>query len=214
MIVNVWLGLRTTAQNAISTRLNWDEESQGEYTGPVSDRDAKVFRYMGDRGSKQRLFKKATISGGQYTLWSLDFDDNLARVKTEIDRLTADYTTQIRVVGAWDHADGAQIGTELTYDTRIVTKTWSVLNPDYDPNEFLEDGTTPNPAFDDRFVLRITGDVEEEYITGSTGTPTYPIPATQLLKFMPDVWNGTAYEAASILADVNLSAGQAPRSFV
>ena len=213
MTVNVWLGLRTTAQNAISTRLNWDEEFQGEYTGPISDRDAKVFRYMGDRGNKQRLFRVATISGANYALWSLDFSENLSQVKTEIDRLITENPTQMRVLGAWHHDDGRQVGTELVWDTRTVTKTWSVLNPDYDPNEFLEDGTTPNPDYDPRFVLRITGDVEEDYITGSTGTPAYPLLSlAQFIKFMPDVDDvGTR---PTDLSDINLSAGQAPRVFI
>ena len=206
MTVNVWLALRTTAQNAIVERLNWDEEAQGEYTGPISDRDARVFSYMSDQANKQRLFKTATISGGDYKLWSLDFEDNLQLVRQEVDRLVAENPTQMRVVGAWQWDDGRQVGTQLVWDTRTVTKTWSVLNPDYQPDP-------EEPNFDDRFVLRVTGDVEEDYISGSTGTPTYPLLAkTQFLKFMPDV--GDPPVTATELANVNLGMGQAPRSFI
>jgi len=204
--VNVWLALRTTAQNAIMERLNWDEEAQGPYTGPVSNRDAKVFRYMSDQANKQRMFKTATIAGGQYKLWSLDFDEDLQLVKQEIDRLVDENPTQMRVVGAWWWDDGRQVGTQLVWDTRIVTKTWSVVNPDYQPDP-------AEPDYDPHFVLRITGDVEEEYISGSTGTPTYPLLAkTQFLKFMPDV--GDPPVTATELANVNLGMGQAPRLFI
>jgi len=204
--VNIWLGLRTTAQNAIMERLNWDEEAQGPYVGPVSDRDAKVFRYMSDQANKQRLFKTATISGADYKLWSLDFDQNLPLVKQELDRLTAENPTQMRVVGAWWWNDGRQVGTQLVWDTRIVTKTWSILNPDYQPDD-------QEPDYDPRFVLRVTGDVEEEYVTGSTGTPAYPLLAkAQFLKFMPDV--GDPPQLATELANVNLGQGQSPRLFI
>ena len=208
--VSIWLGLKTTAQNAISTRLTWDEESQGPYTGPISDEDARVFRYMSDRVVKQGLFKTATFSGGNWKLWSLDFDENLPKIKTELERLMAENPTQMRIVGAWWWEDGAQVGTENVYATRIVTKTWSIVNPDYQPDPEL-------PLFDDRQRLSVTGDVEEEYVTGHTGTPAYPIPAAQALKFMPDVWNGddpATYSAATELADVNLGMGQSPRTFI
>jgi len=53
--------------------------------------------------------------------------------------------------------------------------------------------------------------------TGNTiGTPTYPINQTQLLKFMPDVWNGDeppTYSPATELTDVNLIQGQTFRRF-
>jgi hypothetical protein len=46
-----------------------------------------------------------------------------------------------------------------------------------------------------------------------TGDPLYPINATQLLKFMPDVWDGPVLVPATELADVNLIQGQKPRRF-
>lgn len=205
--INLWIALRPTAHNAITTRLNWDVATQGQYTGPITDRDAKVFSFMSDRGVKQRMFKVATISGNNYRMWSIDFDEKastLQKLRNELDRIMVDHPGQIYVIGAWFWDDGRQAGTELTYDTRTVTKTWSELNPDYQPDPEL-------PDFDDRFVLRITGDVEEEYISGYTGTPVYPIPTVQLLKFMPDV--GEPPVPATELSDVNLGQGQAPRVF-
>ena len=52
-----------------------------------------------------------------------------------------------------------------------------------------------------------------------TGTPTYPINETQLLKFMPDIierdqdGNVTSTTPSLVLTDVNLLQGQNPRRF-
>lgn len=56
----------------------------------------------------------------------------------------------------------------------------------------------------------------EDHSQGTTGTPLYPINETQLLKFMPDVWNGDdppTYSAATQLTDVILTQGQSHRRF-
>ena len=209
MMVDVFLGLRQDAQSAVKTRLNWDEESQGEYSGPVTNRTAKVFSKMQDRAVRLNLFKKPNLGGNDWNLWIVSFAESptlLQVLQDELDALTAAYPSQFVIAGAfrWNPGDIAcrQVGTQLTIDTRIVSKTWSILNPDYQPDD-------QEPNFDDRFVLRITGDVEEEYVSGSTGTPTYPL-HPQLLQFMPDV-DGLP---ATVLADVNLLQGQPPRSFV
>jgi len=204
VIVNVWIGLRDDAQAAILTRLRWDEETQGPYTGPVTDRQHKLFSYMHDRENTQRLFKQATFGGRVWTVWSVYFDlpgNILQLVKAELDQMLVDYPTQFVVMGAW-HWEGNQVGTEHVYSTRIVTKTWSILNPDYQPDPDL-------PAFDDRYTIRVTGDVEEEYVSGHTGTPIYPM-HPQILKFMPDV-DGLP---ATVVTDVNLGQGQVHRNFL
>jgi len=111
MIVNVWLALRDDAQSAINTRLDWDEETQGEYNGPVTDRQAKVFQLMADRANIQRLFKTDTIGGREWTLWNVYFNESsdiLLKVKTELDQLTVNYPTQFVIAGAWLW-DGTQV---------------------------------------------------------------------------------------------------------
>jgi len=204
---NIWLALRDDAQDKVKERLTWDTESQGEYSGPVTDRSAKLFRYM--QQHKEKLFRAPTLGGRVYTVWSITFSvhtDAAQKIKDELDFLIATYPTQVFVTGAWRWEEGdmacRQIGTQLVISTRIVEKTWSELNPDYQPDPL-------EPDFDDRYVLRVTGDVEEEYVSGSLGTPTYPL-HPQLLKFMPDVNELPATE----LADTNLLMGQPPRNFL
>ena len=206
---NIWLALRDDAQDKVKERLTWDTESQGEYSGPVTDRSAKLFRYM--QQHKEKLFRAPTLGGRVYTVWSITFSvhtDAAQKIADELDFLTTTYPTQLSVVGAWrwDQGDAVakQVGTELVWDTRIVEKTWSVKNPDYQPDD-------QEPNYDPRFVLRVTGNVEENYVSGSTGTPTYPL-HPQLINFMPDV--GDPPVPATELTDVNLLQGQPPRSFI
>jgi len=208
MLAEVFIALRDDAQTSIVERLQWDEETQGEYTGPVGDREYKIFRYMQNRVERQKLFKTPDIGGNVWHLWAIVFESNLPAVQVELDYLAATYPNRIIIAGAfiWNWGDMAcrQAGTQLVIDTRTVTKTWSVLNPDYQPDP-------AEPNFDDRYVLRITGDVEEEYVSGHTGTPTYPIhPNT--IDFMPDV--GEPPVPATELVDVNLLMGQPPRNYL
>ncbi len=111
MIVNVWLALRDDAQSAIVTRLNWDEGSQGEYTGPVPDRTARLFQKMADRANVQRLFRVATLNSRQWTLWNVYFNEKvgvLQKVQDELDGLATDYPNQFIIAGAW-HWNGDQV---------------------------------------------------------------------------------------------------------
>lgn len=201
---NVWIALRQEAQVAIRERRGWDEEVDGPYTGAVTDREARLFHYMSDLENTERLWKKATINGKEWTIWNVTFTESLPAVKIELDKLLADRPNHVKIISAWKW-DGSQHGTEHVFDTRIVTKTWSVLNPDYQPDD-------QEPDFDPRFVLRITGDVEETYISGHTGTPLYPRPISLnlFLRFMPDDVDGNP---ATAPADVNLLMGQSPRQF-
>ena len=207
MKVELALALRDDAQALIIERLKWDEET--EYTGPVTDRTNRLFSYMQDFTQRQKLFKTPLINGNIWTLWSFMFDESgdvLQLVQDELDFLTTEYPNHIIIAGAFTFEVGdlacRQVGTQLVIDTRTVTKTWSVLNPDYQPDP-------EEPDFDDRYVLRITGDVEEEYVSGHTGTPTYPI-HPRLIEFMPDAEGVPATE----LADINLMFGQPPRNFL
>ena len=167
MFVNLWLGMRKTASEVVKTRLNWDDST--EYTGPITDREYKLFKLMADQEVVEGRFKVAIIGGNQWVLWTIGFEkplNVLQKVQDEIDALLLKYPTQVYVGGAW-FWDGRQVGTQFDAEGNL------------------------------------------------TGTPTYPIPA-QLLKFMPDVWNGDdppTYSTATVLADEHLSLGQSPRDF-
>lgn len=177
MFANVWIAIREEAQAAIIERLRWDDEL--EYTGPVTDREHRLFRYMADQDTVQKLFKTSTAGGKVWTLWSVNFTESLPKVKIELDQLLADRPNHVAILGAWRH-NGSQHGMEPVYSTRTV------------------DG------------------IEETYVSGYGGTATYPVNQTQLLKFMPDVWNGDeppTYTAATQITDVNIMAGQALRDF-
>jgi hypothetical protein len=239
---NIFLGVRQEAHGLIKTRLQWNEDTDGPYSGPVTDREHKFFRYAVDHANTQRLFKTSRIAGKDWTLWNMVFTEKLSKVKEELDNLLLERPDHISVVGAWQ-ATGEQFGTEHVYSTRTVTKTWSVRNPDYQPTEFndkpnpayqpiefdelgeprpdydprsdIPDTNSPRADYDPSFVLRITGDVEEEFISGHTGTALYPVPTNALLKFMPDKRDedGNVTGPATELTDVNLILGQSPRSY-
>lgn len=118
MIVNIWLGISDAAQDVVLEALRWDEESQGQYTGPLTRRQRRLFEYMQDETTRRRLFKKPTLAGTVYNLWSFDFDDEkdtLQLVKDELDGLIAQYPNQIAILGAW-RMDGRQIGANYDQD--------------------------------------------------------------------------------------------------
>ena len=121
MLVNVWLGIRDDAQTAINTCLDWDDST--EYSGPVGDREKKIFKAMSDHAVVQRLFNKATINSTLWNLWTVYFDepkDILIKVKNELDYLEATYPSQFVIAAAW-HWDGRQVGTQ--YDEGVITGT-------------------------------------------------------------------------------------------
>ena len=116
MLVNVWLGIRNDAQTAIEDCLDWDDSA--EYSGPVGDREKKIFQAMSDRAVVQRLFNKATINSNLWNLWTVYFDepkDILIKIKNELDYLEDTYPTQFVIGAAW-FWDGRQVGTQYTYD--------------------------------------------------------------------------------------------------
>ena len=111
MIVNVWLAIRDDAQGAVITRLNWDEETQGTYSGPVGDREHRIFKAMADRAEVQRLFEKASINSNLWNLWSVTFDEtksDLNEIADELDYLALTYPNQFIIGGAW-FWDGRQV---------------------------------------------------------------------------------------------------------
>ena len=119
MIVNVWLAVRDDAQALIVTRLRWDESVDGAYSGPVTDRQAKLFGLMADRATvhRLRLFRVDTDTK-DWTLWNLYFNESaniLQKIQDELDQLAIDYPNHLRIVGAW-HNDGRQVGTQFNRD--------------------------------------------------------------------------------------------------
>jgi hypothetical protein len=207
--VNVWIALRDDAQSAIVTRLQWDEESQGPYTGPVEDRTAILFTRMLGGAEVQRLFRVATLGGRQYTLWNLYYQDRgsvLQVVQDELDQLAIDYPSQFIIAGAWiwDHSLACrQVGTQLDIQERTVPRESRYRNPDYQP-------IPEEPNYDPQKWIYEMRDTLETYVAGHTGTPTYPL-HPQLIELMPDVDDvGTR---PIELSDINLVAGQPPREF-
>lgn len=111
--INVWLALSTTAQDIVIESLRWDEEAQGDYTGPLRNRSRRLFEYMQDEVARRRLFATATLQSIDYNLWSIDFFDEgsvLQDIRDEIDFLIAEFPNQIAVLGAWDIRTGQQVG--------------------------------------------------------------------------------------------------------
>jgi len=70
--------------------------------------------------------------------------------------------------------------------------------------EWVEDRTMS-------MALQVGTEWTDETQTATTGTPVYPM-HPQILKFMPDV--GDPPVPATVLADVSLGMGQAPRRFI
>lgn len=136
MIVNLWLALRDDAQALIKTRLNWDEESQGPYTGPVTNRQFKLFRLMADLDVVGRLFRLDNDGSNDWNLWSLffDFETNvLQKIQDELDALVAEFPNHVKIVGAWNYDTGAQVGYPL--HARILEFIHDVVTHDSDGNE-------------------------------------------------------------------------------
>ena len=202
---NIWLALRADANTIVRNYLSHDEAVDGEYTGPVVDRAGRFFRYMADQEVVSHLFRVPNVSGNDYHLYSISFsndDYTLGQIRDEIDWVVTTYPTQVFILGAWKWT-GEQYGTEHVYTTATESVTYSRLNPDYQPDD-------QEPNYDPVRVIRVTEDQEVTRITGMTGTPIYPIHA-RTIDFMPDVDDvGTR---PTELSDVNLLAGQAPRSF-
>ena len=147
MTVNVWLALRDDAQALIKTRLEWDEEKDGEYSGPVTDRQVKLFRLMHDLENTQRLFRVDNDGTNDWTLWNIYFDfpkDVLLKVKDELDQLIIDYPNHIKIIGAW-RWDGTQVA-DYPIHSRILELMPDVVTYDSDGNELSR--TRPTVASD------------------------------------------------------------------
>lgn len=154
MFINVWMAVSDAAQNVIIEALRWDEESQGQYSGPLTRRQRRLFEYMQDETTRRRLFKKPTLAGTTYNLWSIDFNDDaetLQLVRDEIEGLMAQYPSQIAVLGAW-RKDGRQVGASYDQDGNRTSEAAYPL-----PNflwRFMPDDAGGNPTATSNADLR------------------------------------------------------------
>ena len=155
-VFNAWIAVSDTARTRIVERLTWDEETQGAYDGPVTQAQYRLFSYMQDRRSREALFKRPTIGGREYILFSVDFDGDevpLASVRQTIDDLIETYPNQIAVMGAWRVDDGRQVG--ATYDENGVITSDGPYPPHAQLFQFMPDDPdgTPNPTVRDVNIL-------------------------------------------------------------
>ena len=113
----------SAAANAVVARLrhNFDD---GPYTGPITNREAKLFRYMSNRANVQTLYSESTIQGKKWVLWTLGFNERgsvLQKVKAELDALVAKYPNKVAIVGAWHIEFGKpfsrQVGTQYKIES-------------------------------------------------------------------------------------------------
>lgn len=175
MNVNVWIVMSATATSVIRTRLLWDEETQGEYTGPVTNTEYLIFRKMAHFSNVERMFKRPTIAGKKRHLFSLNFTAS-AKAQNALDYIAANRPNHFIIVGAW------------FWDSRQVGTQWEL-------------------------------DIDGERTGNTVGTPLYPI-HSKLIDFMPDIiehdsdGNVISTTPATVVTDVNLLQGQAPRKFI
>ena len=113
-LVNVWLAMSATATNAIRTRLQWNAEEQGEYTGPVTDTEYRIFLKMADFVTVERMFKRPIIDGKRRHLFTLNFAAT-AKARTALEYIEANRPGHFNIAGAW-WWDSRQIGTQWELD--------------------------------------------------------------------------------------------------
>lgn len=213
MLINIWLATSENLRDIARESLRWDEETQGDYTGPLRRRSRRLFEYIQDEAARSRLWDNPTLQGTVYFLWSIDFDDDavtLQLVEDEITHLGTQFPNEISILAAWKR-DGAMVGCQL-----VLTE---VPNPDYTgepqfiPNPDF-DNDPESPTYDPRPTIRNPAYVPE-FITerSQTGTPRYPLP-NFAWRFLPNpLPDGTVPSSNADLVDLNLLYGQSPRVF-
>ena len=188
MLTNIWIG--------ISQDFAFPADDPENDTD-LQAKNRETLAKCGDIDVIPGLYSSPGGGPNQQSLYCLLYDLPTDRdLEIALERFQSENPGNTSILGAWYVNDGAGVGTEPVYSTRTVTKTWSILNPDYQPDP-------EQPNYDPRFVLRITGDVEETYMSGYTGTPLYNI-AGNVNLFMPPPGD---------LRDVHLYGGQTPRFF-
>ena len=145
MKVSVWVAISATGTTAIRERLSWNEETQGEYSGTITDTEHKIFQKMHDVATVQAMFKKPTIAGKSWRIFSLNFEAS-SKAKEALDWIAENRTGHFYVMGAWWY-DGRQVGTKFVYDEEGIQQFDEVI--------------------EDEIVISSTPQ--------TTGTPVYPV---------------------------------------
>lgn len=128
--VNVWLAMSQQALDQYRAK-----RTQGdEYSGPMDDLTYKILDKMSDTDVVQGMFKKPTIGGKTYHLFSLYLSGS-ARVAQALDYITEKWPGHIIALGVW-WMDGRQAGTEFTYS-----------DPDPETGEVVVTGVTGTPVY-------------------------------------------------------------------
>jgi hypothetical protein len=163
MQVNIWIALRNGAHIAIKERVQWDEDRDGPYAGPVPNWVGRMFETIADRATVEKLFRRDRVWFSQgavwrdWDLWSLNFDEsreNLQLLGEKLADLELAYPSMVRVVGAW-WWDGRQVGTRFDANGDVVgTPTYPL---DARLIEFMPDlddqGTRPTEMGDVNLVF-------------------------------------------------------------
>ena len=164
MQVNIWIALRTNAHAVIKTRLFWDEETQGAYSGPVPNWVARLFEQIANRADVEKLFRKDRVWLTQgavwrdWNIWSINVDENkesLQLLGEKLSDLELAYPSMVKVVGAW-WWDGRQVGTQWQTDEHISTVGTPVYPLDPRLIEFMPDnpdGSRPTVPSDVNLVF-------------------------------------------------------------
>lgn len=204
--VNVWMALSAQAITEFKAK-----RSQGDdYTGTMDDETFRILQLMSDTDVVQGMFNSPTFGEKTYSLFSL-YIPGTSEVKNALDYLEEKWPGHIVVIGAW-WFDGRQAGMTFVYGEVEQDVIGEITPGEYDP-ETGEEITPP--------VQGIIGTEMVMQITGVEGDPLYPI-HTQAYKLMPDTvtYDGGGVEIGRVpassnsdLRDINLLAGQSPRSF-
>jgi len=186
-LVNVLIAISASGTTAIRECLTWDSEEP--YNGTITDLEHKIFQRMADFVTVERMWKRPTVAGKKWHLFSLSFKGS-AKAKDALDWIADNRAGHFVILGAWNWDTGLQVG--LDFD--------------------LDDGNRIDDQIYDEEIPN------QEPIWRTTGTAVYPQHA-QLIKFMPDIIERDSEGAiistnpATELTDVNLEQGMQPRIF-
>lgn len=118
-MINVWIALRGDANSLVKDALDVNKP-----TGPIREREYKIFRVMHDRYIVQSMFKVPTIGGQTYHTYSVYFETSVAsKAKTELDYLTSEYPSQFFILGSW-RMNGTQVNKT---DYPIHANSWRIM---------------------------------------------------------------------------------------
>ena len=102
-MINIWIAFSSQA----ITEFKSYRSDPRQYNGPMDRRTFRIMRTMADSDNVERLFKKVTLGGKTYTLFSL-YSDN-AKAVNRINYINTKWGNHIIVVGAWDFKTGLAI---------------------------------------------------------------------------------------------------------